>query len=167
MKKYYIVIKPHPWLLCERAVETDHGYLLYEYDPKNNTFVDSGYVKSLESLEFAIRARYGFHQTVHVASSFEEAVQHFDISPPRIINIARYDVFCVSEGDVLFHAKWDYDENDNFFIKRFEWRLDGEEPKSIDEALERLSNYAVKHNKWIVRRYILKEVVAYEVYPDH
>ena len=165
MKRYYIVAEPAPQLLCERVVETDAGYLLYEYKPENNAFADSGCVESLESLEPAIRARYGLNKSVHLATSFEEAVKRFNVSPPRVINVARYDVFCIREGDVLLHAKWDYDAEGRFFIKRFDWRLD-DEPKSINEALEMLSKYAEKHNRWIVLRHLLREVVAYEVYPD-
>jgi len=165
MKRYYIVAEPAPQLLCERVVETDAGYLLCECRPENNAFVDSGCVESLESLELAIRARYGFNKSAHLATSFEEAVKRFDISPPRVINTPRHAVFCARKGDVLFHAKWDCDAEGRFFIKRFDWRLDGE-PKSINEALEMLSKYAEKHNRWIVLRHLLREVVAYEVYPD-
>ena len=46
-----------------------------------------------------------------------------------------------------------------------EWWLDGEEPKTIGEALARLNEYAEKHNKWIVLRDWIKEATAYEVYP--
>ena len=164
MKRYYIVVEPTPQLLCERAIKTNTGYLLHAYEPEINAFVDSGYVDSLESLELAIKARYGFNKSVHLASSFEEAVKHFNVSPPRVINVARYDVFCIRKGDVLFHAKWDYDAEGEFFIKQFKWQLDGE-PK-FDEALEILSKYAEKYSRWIVLRHLLREVVAYEVYPD-
>jgi hypothetical protein len=84
-------------------------YLLYEYEPERDTFVDSGYVESLESLKLAVRARYGFNKTVHLATSFEEVVKHFDVSPPRVINIARYAIFCARKGETLYYEKWDYD----------------------------------------------------------
>jgi len=166
MKRYYIVTEPMPQLLCERAVETKVGYLLYEYEPERNTFVDSGHVESLESLKLAVRARYGFNKMVHLATSFEEAVKHFDVSPPRVINIGRYDVFCVREGDTLYYEKWDYDAEGSIYIKKREWHLDGEEPQSFEEALQRLSEYAVKSGKWIVLRHLLRQAVAYEIYPD-
>jgi hypothetical protein len=167
MERFYIVIKPPPQLLCERVAETRDGYLLYEHDQGSGIFVDSGYVESIEALKFAIRARYGFSKSVYLTTSFEEAVKHFDVSPPRIINIVRYDVFCVRKGDILFYAKWDHDAKGNAFLKRFEWRLDGEEPKSIDEAIERLSEYAIRHDRWVVSRHLLKQIVAHEVHPDN
>jgi hypothetical protein len=166
MKRHYIVVEPIPQLLCERALKIGDRYLLYEYNPKNNTFVDSGYVESLETLELAIRARYGFNKSVHLATSFEEAMKHFDVSPPRVVNIARYDVFCIHKGDILFYAKWDHDAGGNYFIKRFEWRLDSEEPKTIEEAIKMLSEYAKKYNRWVVLRHLLRQVVAYEAYPE-
>jgi hypothetical protein len=146
-------------------VKTSSGYLLYEYDPERGIFVDSGYAKNLEDLDFKIRARYGFHKSVHLVS-FEEVVKMFDAPLPRIIQLSRSDVFCVREGDVLFSAKWDYDADGHAFIKRLEWQLDGEEPTNIAEALRRLSEYAEKSGRWIVVRYMLKSAVAYEVYPE-
>jgi hypothetical protein len=62
--------------------------------------------------------------------------------------------------------KWDYDAEGDGFIKKMEWWLDGEEPKTIGEALARLNEYAGKHNKWIVLRHWIKEATAYEV-PSH
>ena len=162
MKKYYIVIQPIPSLLCERAVETNNGYLLYEYVPENNIFIDSGYAKDLE---FIIRARYGFHKSVHLAESFEEVVKVFDTPLPRIIHLSRAQEFCVRKGDVLFSAKWDYDADGNFFFKKFEWLLGGEEPKTVAEALERLNEYAERRGVWILLREMIKSMTAYEVYP--
>jgi len=166
MKKYYVVTQLPTWLLCERVVKIDGGYLLYEYDRKNDVFIDSGFVKDLEDLKFKIRARYGFHKSVYLAGSFEEAVSLFETSPPRIIHLTRTDVFCAHEGDVLFSVKWDYDVNHEFFIKHMRWELDGEEPESIAEALKRLGEYAERHNRWVVLRHLLRQAVAYEVYPD-
>jgi len=166
MKRHYVVVQLPTWLLCERAVETDGGYLLYEYDPEKDIFVDGGYAKSLEDLKFKIGARYGFHKSVHLAESFEKAVKMFSSPLPRIIYLARTDVFCARKGDVLFTAKWDHDADGRAFVKRMEWQLDGEEPINVAEALRRLSEYAEKNNKWIVFKYILKSATAYEVYPD-
>jgi len=166
MRRYYVEVELPTHLLCERAVRINGRYLLYEYDQKSNTFIDSGYANDLEDLKFKIRARYGFHKSVYLAESFEEAVKLFEVSPPRVIHLSRDHVFCVREGDVLFSAKWDYDANHEFFIKRMKWELDGEEPESIAEALKRLSEYAERHNRWIVLRHLLRQAVAYEVYPD-
>ena len=166
MKRYYVVTQLPPQLLCERVVKTDSEYLLYEYDPKRGIFVDSGYVKNSEDLEFKIRARYGFHKSVHLMESFEEVVKMFDAPLPRIVYLARTEVFCAREGDVLFSAKWDYDADGYAFIKRLEWHLGGEEPTNVAEALRRLSEYAEKNDRWVVFRYLLKSATAYEVYPE-
>jgi len=166
MKRYYIVIRPPPQLLCERVVETANGYLLYEYDPERGIFVDDGFAKNIEDLEFKIRARYGFHKSVHLAESFEEVVKMFDTLLPKIIYLARTEVFCVRRGDILFSAKWNYDADGNAFIKRLEWHLGGEEPTNVAEALRRLGEYAEKNDRWVVFRYLLKSATAYEVYPE-
>jgi len=166
MKRYYIVIRPPPQLLCERVVETANGYLLYEYDPERGIFADDGFAKNIEDLEFKIGARYGFHKSVHLAESFEEVVKMFDTLLPRIIYLARTEVFCVRRGDILFSAKWDYDADGNAFIKRLEWHLGGEESANVAEALRRLGEYAEKNDRWVVFRYLLKSATAYEVYPE-
>ncbi len=135
MKRYYVVIQSPTWLLCERVV-INSGYLLYEYDPENNAFKDSGYAKDLEDLKFVIRARYGFHKSVHLVESFEEVVKMFDTPLPRIIHLARAHEFCVRRGDILFSAKWDYDDVGRPFVKRMEW-LDGkarDDQRSAGEA---------------------------------
>lgn len=55
--------------------------------------------------------------TVHLAESFEKAVKHFEVSPPRMINLAKYDIFCIRRDNVLFGARRDYDDN-GVFIKK-------------------------------------------------
>jgi hypothetical protein len=146
-------------------VKTSDGYLLYKYDPKRGIFADDGFVKNIEELEFRIRARYGFHKSVHLAESFEEVVKMFDAPLPRIIHLPMAQEFCVREGDVLFNVKWDYDADGNLFFKKFEWFLGGEEPGTVAEALEKLNEYAEKRNVWILLRELIKQATAYEVRP--
>jgi hypothetical protein len=167
MEMYYIVMQTPQWLLCERAVRTDNGYLLYEYDPENDIYTDSGYAKDLGAL-FMISARYGWHETrLFLLRSFEEAARLFAMRKfPRIIHLARAEHFCARRGDVLFTVKWDYDAEGDVFIKKMEWWLDSEEePRSLKDALERLSEYAEKRGVWIALRERIKEATAYEVYP--
>ena len=165
MEMYYVVMETPQWLLCERVVKIGNGYWLYEYDPENDIYADSGYASSLEDLRFIISARYGWRKSKQLlVRSFEEVAKMFSRFP-RIIHLARADVFCIKRGDVLFSVKWDYDAEGNGFIKKIEWCLDGEEPKTIGEALARLNEYAEKNNKWIVLREWIKEATAYEVYP--
>jgi len=167
MERYYIVTDIPRWLLCERAVRTDNGYLLYEYDPENDIYTDSGYASSLENLRFIISARYGWRKfELFLVRSFEEVAKMFASRFSRIIHLARGDIFCAKRGDVLFSVKWDYDAEGNGFIKKMEWRLDGKEPETIGEALERISNYAKTYNKWVVLREWIKEATAYEA-PSH
>jgi len=164
MEKYYIVTDIPRWLPCERAVKTDSGYMLYKFDPETNTYTDSGYVSSFGDLQLVMLFRYDI-KSVILVRSFEEVAKMFASSWPRIIRLARSDVFCIKRGDVLFGVKWDYDAEGDVFIKKMEWWLDGGEPKTIGEALARLNEYAEKHNKWIVLREWIKEATAYEVYP--
>jgi hypothetical protein len=164
MKRYYVVTQLPPQLLCERVVKTSDGYVLYEYDPKRGVFADDGFVKNIEELEFRIRARYGFHKSVHLAESFEEVAKMFDAPLPRIIHLSRAQEFCVREGDVLFSVKWDYADG-NLFFKKFEWFLGGEEPGTVAEALEKLNEYAEKRDVWILLRELIKQATAYEVRP--
>jgi hypothetical protein len=164
MEKYYIVTDIPRWLLCERVVRTDNGYMLYKLDPETNTYTDSGYVSSFGDLQLVMLFRYDI-KSVILVRSFEEVAKMFASSWPRIIRLARADVFCVRRGDVLFSVKWDYDAEGDGFIKGMEWWLDGEEPKTIGEALERLNEYAKTYDKWIALRHWIKEATAYEVYP--
>lgn len=165
MEMYYVVMETPRWLLCERVVKTDDGYLLYKYDPENDIYTDSGYASNFEKLRFIISFRYDTKSELLLMRDFEEAAKMFVSSWPRIIHLARADVFCIKRGDILFSVKWDYDA-DNLFIKKMEWLLDGEEPTNIEEALRRLNEYAEKNNKWIVLREWIKEATAYEV-PSH
>jgi hypothetical protein len=164
MEVHYVVTKWPWWLLCERAVKIDNGYWLYKFDPETNTYTDSGYVSSSGDLQLIMLFRYDV-KSVILVRSFEEVAKMFASRFPRIIHLARADVFCIKRGDVLFSVKWDYDDNGNVFIKRMEWWLDGEEPKTIGEALARLNEYAERHKKWIVIREWIKEATAYEAYP--
>jgi len=164
MEMYYIVMDIPRWLPCERVVKIGNGYMLYKFDPETNVYTDSGYASSLEDLRLIMSFRVGKSELLLVRS-FEEVAKMFVSSWPRIIHLARADVFCVRRGDVLFSVKWDYDAEGDGFIKKMEWWLDGEEPKTIGEALARLNEYAEKHNKWIVLRDWIKEATAYEVYP--
>jgi hypothetical protein len=146
-------------------VEThDGGYLLYEYVPRDNIFIDSGYAKNLEDLKFIIRARYG-RKSVHLFERFEEVVSMFDTPLPRIIHLSRAQIFCMRSGDVLFNVKWDYDAEGRFFFKKFEWLLDDKEPETLQETLKRLNRYAEERNTWIVFKELIKNATAYEVYP--
>jgi hypothetical protein len=164
MEKYYIVTQTPRWLLCERAVKIGNGYMLYKFDPETNVYTDRGYASSLEDLQFIMSFRYGKSELLLVRS-FEEVAKMFASSWPRIIHLARADVFCVRRGDVLFSVKWDYDAEGDGFIKKMEWWLDGGEPKTIGEALARLNEYAKTYDKWIALRHWIKEATAYEVYP--
>jgi hypothetical protein len=166
MEMYYIVTDIPRWLPCERVVKIGNGYMLYKFDPETNVYTDSGYASSLEDLRFIMSFRYDIKSELLLVRSFEEVAKMFASSWPRIIRLARADVFCVRRGDVLFSVKGDYDADGNFFVKKMEWLLDGEEPKTIGEALARLNEYAEKHNKWIVLRHWIKEATAYEVYPS-
>jgi hypothetical protein len=166
MEVHYIVTKWPWWLLCERAVKIDNGYWLHKFDPETNTYTDSGYVSSFGDLQLVISFRYDIKSELLLVRSFEEVAKMFASSRPRIIHLARADVFCTRRGDVLFSVKWDYDADGALFVKKMEWLLDGEEPKTIGEALARLNEYAEKHNKWIVLREWIKDATAYEVYPS-
>jgi len=167
MEMHYVVMETPRWLLCERVVRTDDGYLLYEYDPENDVYTDSGYAKDLGALKFMISARYGWHETrLFLLRSFEVAARLFAMRKfPRIIHLARAEHFCARTGDVLFTVKWDYDADGGFLVKKIEWLLGGEEPRSLKDALERLSGYAEKRGVWIALREWIKEAAAYEVSP--
>jgi hypothetical protein len=161
---YYVVMETPRWLLCERVVKMGNGYWLYEFDPETNVYVDSGYASSLEDLRFIISFRYGIKSELLLVRSFEEVAKMFASRFPRIIHLARADVFCVRRGDVLFNVKWDYADG-NLFFKKFEWFLGGEEPGTVAEALERLNEYAEKRDVWILLRELIKQATVYEVRP--
>jgi hypothetical protein len=145
-------------------VKIDNGYWLYKFD--ESTYTDSGYAEDLEDLKFLISARYDWRRLgLFLVRSFEEVARLFITPLPRIIYLARADVFCIKSGDILFSVKWDYDADGHFFVKKMEWRLGSSPPRSLKDALERLSDYAKKRGVWIVLRETIKEATAYEVYP--
>jgi hypothetical protein len=165
MEMHYVVTDIPRWLPCERAVKIGNGYMLHEFDPETNVYTDSGYASSLEDLRFIISFRYGIKSELLLVRSFEEVAKMFASRFPRIIHLARGDVFCVRRGDVLFNVKWDYDADGNLFFKKFEWFLGGEEPGTAAEALEKLNEYAEKRDVWILLRELIKQATAYEVRP--
>jgi hypothetical protein len=166
VETYYVVTDVPRHLLCERVAKVGGGYQLYEYDPESGTYHDSGYARDLDDLRLKISLRYGWGRTgLFLARSFEEAARLFTSEPPRVIHVGRGTVFCAGTGDALFHVKWDYDADGNFFVKRFEWLLGGEEPRSLKDALERLNEYAEKRDVWILLRELIKQATAYVVHP--
>jgi hypothetical protein len=163
MEMYYVVMETPRWLPCERVVKMGNGYWLYKFDPETNVYVDNGYASSLEDLRFIISFRYDTKSELLLVRDFEEVARLFVSRFSRIIHLGRREHFCVRRGDVLFSVKWDYDGG-GLFIKKIDWRLDGEPPTNIEEALRRLNEYAEKNNRWVVLREVIKEATAYEVH---
>jgi hypothetical protein len=76
----------------------------------------------------------------------DKAARLFVPSPfPRIIRLAVDEWFCARRGDNLLYAEWSHVDG-GVVVKKMEWQLDGEPPKTIDEALSRLNEYGENTN---------------------
>jgi hypothetical protein len=81
---------------------------------------------------------------------------------PRIIFLMPRETFCTRiSGEVL---NGDVTRNGEIeFVKKW---IDVERPKTLQEALERLNEYAEKNDAWIILKYYTKYVSARLAYPS-
>jgi len=166
MELYYVLVQntpPPPRLVpCERVAAAG-GFWLYSYDPKYDIYIDEVLLKDLGQLKLLITKRYGWLEETFLVRRFEEVANLFVLRAyPRVIYLTPRERFCTRLGDTLLYADLKGDNIKN--VKK--WWLDGEEPKTVSEALEKLSGYAQKHDKWIIFKHRAGYATAYEAYPS-
>ncbi len=166
MELYYVLVQnatpPPRHVLCERVAAAGGGFWLYKYIPRYGKYIDDGYAKDLGELKYIIAQRYGWFEETFLVRGFEKTAKLFTLHAfPRIIYLRPGETFCtrisgelffavLKDGDVDHVAKW----------------LDSREPRSLEEALERLSEYAEKRDMWIILKHGPNYASAYGAYPS-
>ena len=167
MELYYVLVQnatpPPRHVLCERVVAAAGGFWLYKYKPRYDTYIDDGYAKDLGELKYIITQRYGRFEETFLARGFEEAANLFVLRGfPRVIYLTPQETFCTRISGELLSAE--LRGNDVEYVGRW---IDGtEEPRSLQEALERLSEYAQKVDAWVIFKHGVNYAVAYLAYPS-
>ncbi len=164
MELYYILVQNAPpplrHVLCERVAAAD-GFWLYKYIPRYDKYIDYGYAEDLGQLKLIITQKYGLFEETFLVRGFEEAAKLFALRAfPRIIYLRPGETFCTRiSGELFFAVLKDGD------IDLAKW-LDSRKPRSLEEALERLSEYAEKTGMWIILKHGPNYASAYGAYPS-
>jgi len=165
MEMYYVLVQnarpPPRHVLCGRVVATG-GFWLYRYIPRHNKFIDDGYAKDLGQLKLVLTEKYGWFDEVFLVKGFEEVAKLFALRAyPRIIFLTPGETFCTRISGEVFYG--DIRHNEIEFVKKW---IDDTEPRSLQEALERLNKYAEKNDAWVILKYHTKYVSAHLAYPS-
>jgi len=165
MELYYVFVQnttpPPRHVLCERAVAAAGGFWVYKYVPRYGKFFDDGYAKDLGELKYIITERYGWFEETFLVRGFEKTARLFALRAfPRIIYLRPGETFCTRiSGELFFAVLKDGD------IDLVKW-LDSGKPRSLEEALGRLSEYAEKTDMWIIFKHGANYASAYGAYPS-
>jgi hypothetical protein len=165
MELYYVLVQKAPppprHVLCERVAAAG-GFWLYKYVSRYDMYIDDGYAKDLGELRFIITKKYGWFEEVFLARGFEEVANLFVLRGfPRVIYLTPQETFCTRISGELFSGELRGDEVE--YVKRW---IDGTEPRSLQEALGRLSEYAQKVDAWVIFKHYINHAVAYLAYPS-
>lgn len=166
MELYYVLVQnAHPpprHVLCERVAAAAGGFWIYKYVPRYGAFFDDGYAKDLGQLKLIITERYGWFEEAFLVRRFEEVAILFALRAyPRVIYLTPQETFCTRIGGELFAGELRGGEVE--YVKKW---IDGTEPRSLQEALERLSEYAQKVDAWVIFKHGVNYAVAYLAYPS-
>ena len=166
MELHYVLIqdaKQFRHVLCERVVFAAGGLWLYRYIPRYGKFIDDGYAEDLGQLRQMLMERYGQLDKVLLIKGFEKVVKVFaPPAYPRIIDMTLGETFCTRISGELFAGEFHNGE-----VKFIEKWIDGvEKPKTIQEALEKLDEYAKKLDAWVIFKHYANHAFAYLAYPS-
>jgi hypothetical protein len=167
MELYYVLVQNAPppprHVLCERVAAAAGGFWLYRYIPRHNKFIDDGYAKDLGELKYIITQRYGWFEETFLVRGFEKTARLFELSGfLRVVYLTPRETFCTRISGELFSAELRGDKVE--YVKR--WIDGAEEPKTLEEALRGLSEYAQKVDAWVIFKHGANYAVAYLVYPS-
>jgi hypothetical protein len=167
MELYYILVQnTHPpprHVLCERVVAAAGGFWLYRYVPRYDMYIDDGCTKDLGQLKLIITERYGWFEETFLVRGFEKTARLFELHAyPRIIYLTPQETFCTRISGELFNA--DLRGGKVEYVKR--WIDGAEEPKTLEEALRGLSEYAQRVGAWVIFKHYINHAVAYLAYPS-
>jgi len=166
MELYYVLVQnatsPPRHVLCERVAAAAGGFWLYKYIPRYDAYIDDGYARDLGELKYIITQRYGRFEETFLVRGFEEAANLFTLRAyPRIIYLTPGETFCTRISGELFSAVL----KDGVIDHVAKW-IDGEKPRSLQEAMERLSEYAQRVGAWVIFKHGANYAVAYLAYPS-
>ena len=163
MELHYVLIhaKQLRHVLCERAAAAG-GLWLYKYIPRYDKFIDDGYAEDLGQLRLMLMERYGQFEMLLI-KGFEEVVKRFALPAyPRIINMTPGETFCTRISGELFSAELRGDKVE--YVGKW---IDGiKEPKTLEEALRGLSEYAQRVDAWVIFKHYANHAFAYLAYPS-
>jgi len=167
MELHYVLVQNAPLprhVLCERVAVADDGFWLYRYVPRHDKFFDDGYAKDLGHLKLILTEKHGYFDEVFLVKGFERVAKLFALRTfPRIIFLTPGETFCtrisgeVFDGDIRRNGEIE-------FAKK--WIDDVERPKTLQEALERLNEYAERSGAWVIFKYYTKYASAHLAYPS-
>jgi hypothetical protein len=165
MELYYILVQNAPppprHVLCERVAAAG-GFWLYKYKPRYDMHIDDGYAKDLGQLKLILTERYGWFEETFLARGFEEEAKLFVLRGfPRVIYLTPQETFCTRISGEIFNA--DLSGGKVEYVKKW---IDGEKPRSLQEAMERLSEYAQKVDAWVIFKRWPNYADAYLAYPS-
>jgi hypothetical protein len=164
MELYYVLVQnarpPPRHVLCERVAAD--GFWLYRYVPRCNKFVDDGYARDLGELKYIITQRYGWFEETFLVRGFEKTADLFSLRAyPRVIYLTPGETFCTRIGGELFAG-----ELRGGKVKYVKKWIDDTAPRSLQETMERLSEYAQKVDAWVIFKHGVNYAVAYLAYPS-
>jgi hypothetical protein len=167
MELYYVLAQntnpPPRHVLCERVAAATGGFWLYRYVAKYDVFFDDGYAKDLGQLKLVLTEKYGWFDEVFLVKGFENVAKLFALrAHPRIIFLTPRETFCTRISGEVFDGNIRRSGEIEFLKK---W-IDAKKPKTLQEALERLNEYAEKTSSWIIFRYYTIYASAHLVYPS-
>jgi hypothetical protein len=166
MELYYVLVQNAPppprHVLCERVAAAD-GFWLYRYVPRYDVFFDDGYAEDLGQLKLIITERHGWFEETFLVKGFEKTARLFELRAyPRIIYLTLQEAFCTRIGGEVFNADLRGDKVE--YVKK--WIGGAEEPRTLEEALGGLSEYAQRINAWVIFKHYANYAVAYLAHPS-
>lgn len=167
MELYYVLVQNAPppprHVLCERVAAAAGGFWLYRYMPRYGKYIDDGYAKDLGQLKLIITERYGWFEETFLVRGFEKTARLFELRAyPRVIYLTPQETFCTRISGRLFSAELRGGKVE--YVER--WVDGAEVPRSLQEALEKLSEYAQKVNAWVIFKHYTNYANAYLAYPS-
>ena len=164
MELYYVLVQnaapPPRHVLCERVAAAG-GFWLYKYKPRYG-IIDDGCARDLGELKYIFTQRYGWFEETFLVRGFEKAASLFTLRAyPRIIHLTPGETFCTRISGELFSAELRGGDVEHVG----KW-IGAEKPKTLEEALRGLSEYAQRVGAWVIFKRWPHYASAHLAYPS-
>jgi hypothetical protein len=127
-------------------------------------YVDEGFAKDLGQLKLMLAERHGWFEETFLVKGFEKTASLFALRGyPRIIYLRPGETFCTRISGEVFNADLRNGGEIEYLSK---WIDDADKPKTLEEALERLNEYAERNNAWIILKLRPRFASARLAYPS-